>query len=196
MPVPSYSGSHAEMMCHNQSAEAMRTHCVKEQQLSRLSFVRSVMIGVVGVMANAAIALDNPVVATYAPARCSAKALLGGDCSVECPPEQFPYCVGGLFSSCCTCVSGDYNPCERWMPKPPLSPETLSDAQDFVEWAAAYGTEGMAQLSTLAQAVIRAYRGGSDSEYAMAENTFSTQFQSLSSEEQQAARRWAARRGY
>ncbi len=97
MPVPSYSGSHAEMMCHNQSAEAMRTHCLKEQQLPRLSFVRSVMIGVVGVMANAAIALDNPVVTTYAPARCSAKALLGGGLLSGMPTRAVPLLRGWAF---------------------------------------------------------------------------------------------------
>ncbi len=166
----------------------MRKHCVEKQRLLRLSFaLTSAMIGVI---ANAAITWSNPETA-----RCEAKALLGGRCSVECPDGWIPYCLSGLFSSCCTCIVNGYNACES-IRKPSLPPETLSDAQDFVEWAAAYGTEGMARLSTLAQAVTHAYRKGSDGEYAAAENAFSMQFQSLSSEEQQAARRWAADRGY
>ena len=184
---PIRAGS-AEIMCHNQPEKAMCKRCVEKQQLLRLSFVLT--SAVIGVITNAAIAWGNPEMAT----RCEAKALLGGRCSVECD-EGIAYCTVGLFSSCCTCILNGYNACES-IYKPSLPPETLSDAQDFVEWAAAYGTEGMARLSTLAQAVVHAYREGSDDEYATAENAFSTQFQSLSSEEQQAARRWAADLGY
>lgn len=57
-------------------------------------------------------------------------------------------------------------------------------------------TPGIAQLGVLVQAVLEAYRNGSDADYSPAEPNFSQQWNSLSASEQQQVEGWRRSREY
>jgi len=127
-------------------------------------------------------------------ANCRAKALLGAACEANC--DNLPcVAVSGIFRCCAACLGPNgENPCAD-MRKPDVTPKQWSDAQDFIEWSASQ-TPGIVQLGVLAQAVLEAYRNGSDADYARAEQNFSQQWNSLSASEQQQVEDWRRSRGY
>ena len=126
---------------------------------------------------------------------CSATTILGSSCNTDCQAGWHGVCVGGVFSSTCTCVKDGENS-SIIRPLPHIGSATLQDSRAFEAWAIGSTSTGLQRLGGMVAPVRNALIAGDVNLYSAMEMQFWAVWSGLPGSDKAAIDQWRFAHGY